>query len=217
MRVQRVFHTRLPAPYLNTPVSRPPTPRWPPPLSNHGIASHGAHAGTVLVHSPPSLSNAHGKFEQPVPIPLHVTLVLSEPKLILPSSVTITPIELAPIETTATMLFPPAHVKTECSPPFSLHLALSPPATLPPTPHLPIDLNARSLPLTHSPPERPSRLHANHSLLEPFPGAQDGIKAYHQSSSLPAEDWLDEGPTHLAERDHFDWEGGTEPRLKACY
>ena len=96
-------------------------------------------------------------------------------------------------------------------------LRLSPPAALPPILHLPIDLDARSLPFTHSPPERPSHLNADRSPLEHSPGAQDGATFFHRPSPLPAESWLDVGPTPLTERDHFDWEDGIKPPQPLCH
>lgn len=95
-------------------------------------------------------------------------------------------------------------------------LRLSPPAALPPILHLPIGLDARSLPLTHSPPERPSHFN-DESLLERSPGARDGATFFHQPSPLPAESWLDVGPTPLTERDHFDWEDGVKPPQPLCH
>jgi len=95
-------------------------------------------------------------------------------------------------------------------------LRLSPPAALPPILHLPIGLDARSLPLTHSPPERPSHFN-DEPLLERPPGAQDGTTFFHRPSPLPAESWLDVGPTPLTERDHFDWEDGVKPPQPLCH
>ena len=95
---------------------------------------------------------------------------------------------------------------------------LSPPAALPSSIlHLPIDLDARSLPLTHSPSERPSHLDDVQSLFEPSHSAQDGDAFFHRPSPLPAENWLDVGPTSLTERDHFEWEDGIKPPQPLCH
>ena len=97
------------------------------------------------------------------------------------------------------------------------------PSELPPTTlsssilHLPIDLDARSLPLAHSPPERTSRLNDDQSLLEPSASARDGATSYHRPSPLPAENWLDVGHTPLTERDSFDWEDDIKPPQPLCH
>jgi len=103
-----------------------------------------------------------------------------------------------------------------CDPLQPSELRLSPPAALPPILHLPIGLDARSLPLTHSPPERPPHFN-DESLLERSPGARDGATFFHRPSPLPAESWLDVGPTPLSERDHFDWEDGVKPPQPLCH
>ena len=90
-----------------------------------------------------------------------------------------------------------------------------PPAALPSSIlHLPIDLDARSLPLTHSPPERPSHLNDDQSLLGHSPGVQDGTTFFHRPSPLPTESWLDVGPAPLTEP--FDWEEGIKPPQPLC-
>lgn len=96
-------------------------------------------------------------------------------------------------------------------------LPLSPPAALPSILHLPIDLDARSLPLTHSPPERPSHLDDDQSLLETSPSAQDADTFFHRPSPLPTQNWLDVGSTPLTERDPFEWEDGIKPPQPLCH
>ena len=97
-------------------------------------------------------------------------------------------------------------------------LPLSPPAALPSSIlHLPIDLDARSLPLAHSPPERPSHLDDHQSRLDPSASIQDPDTFFHRPSPLPAERWLDVGSTPLAERDPFEWEDGIKPPQPLCH
>ena len=89
---------------------------------------------------------------------------------------------------------------------------LSPPVALPSSIlHLLIDLDARSLPLTHSLSERPSHLDDVQSLLGPSHNAQDGDTSFYRPSPLPAENWLDMGPMSLTERDPFEWEDCIKP------
>ena len=95
---------------------------------------------------------------------------------------------------------------------------LSPPAALPSSIlHLPIDLDARSLPLSPSPSERPSHLDDDHSLLEPPTSAQDAHTFLHRPSPLPTQNWFDVGPTSLTERDPFEWEDGIKPPQPLCH
>ena len=97
-------------------------------------------------------------------------------------------------------------------------LPLSPSAALPSSIlHLPIDLDARSLPLTHSPPERTSHLNDDQSFLEPSASDQGGPTFFHRPSPLPAESWLDVGPTSLTERDPFEWEDSIKPPQPLCH
>jgi len=98
------------------------------------------------------------------------------------------------------------------------NLPLSPPAALPSSIlHLPIDLDARSLPLTHSPQERPSHLDDDQSLLEPSTGTRDPDTFFHRPSPLPAESWLDVRSTPLPGRDPFEWEDGIKPPQPLCH
>ena len=93
-------------------------------------------------------------------------------------------------------------------------LPLSPPAALPSTIlHLPIDLDARSLPLTHSPPERPCPL----SNLDHSPSAQDDATFFHRPAPLPAENWLDVASTPLTERGPFEWEDDMKLPQPLCH
>ncbi|KAF9793138.1 hypothetical protein BJ322DRAFT_102037 [Thelephora terrestris] len=97
-------------------------------------------------------------------------------------------------------------------------LSLSPPAALPTTIlHLPIDLDARALPLAHLPPERPSLLDDDQSFLDPSISAQDDRTFFHRPSPLPAEGWLDVGPTSPTERVPFEWEDGLKPPQPLCH
>ena len=96
-------------------------------------------------------------------------------------------------------------------------LPLSPPAALSSSIlDLPIDLDARPLPLTHSPPDRTPHLNDDQSLLEPSASARDSATFYPRPSPLPAENWLDVGPTPLTERDPFDWEDDIKPPQPLC-
>lgn len=91
-------------------------------------------------------------------------------------------------------------------------LPLSPPVAFPSTIlHLPIDLDTQSFPFTHSSPERASPLDVHQSFLVPSDSAQDDATLYHRPSPLPAEGWLDVGPTSPRERAHFEWEDGINP------
>jgi hypothetical protein len=95
---------------------------------------------------------------------------------------------------------------------------LSPPAALPSSIlHLPIDLDARSLPLSPSPRERRSHLDDDHSLLGPPASAQDARTFLHRPSPLPTQSWFDVGSASLAERDHFEWEDGIKPPQPLCH
>ena len=68
-------------------------------------------------------------------------------------------------------------------------LPLSPPPVLPSTIlHLPIHFDARSLPLTHSPPDSPSTLDNDQSLL---PSGLDDPTLLRRPSPLPARSWPD--------------------------
>ncbi|KAF9654040.1 hypothetical protein BDM02DRAFT_3182450 [Thelephora ganbajun] len=97
-------------------------------------------------------------------------------------------------------------------------LSLSPPAALPSSIlRLPIDLDARPLPLTRSPPERPSHLDDDQSFLEPSLSARDDATFFDQPSPLPAENWLDVGPTPLTEPDPFEWEDGIKHPQPLCH
>jgi hypothetical protein len=95
---------------------------------------------------------------------------------------------------------------------------LSPPAALPSTIlHLPIDLDARSFPLTHSPPERTSFLNDDQSFLDPFTSVLDDPAFLRRPSPLPAQSWLDVEATPLTERGPFDWEDGIKPPQPLCH
>jgi len=96
-------------------------------------------------------------------------------------------------------------------------LPLSPPAALPSILHLPIDLDARSLPLTLSPTERPSHFDDDQLLLETSASAQERDTFFRRPSPLPAENWLDVESTPLTERDPFEWEDGIKPPQPLCH
>ena len=93
-------------------------------------------------------------------------------------------------------------------------LPLSPPAALP---YLPIVLDARSLPFTPSPPERPSLLDGDQSLLDLPHTVQDDPTFFHRPSPLPAQSWLDVEATPLTERGPFEWEDGIKPPQPLCH
>ena len=82
-------------------------------------------------------------------------------------------------------------------------LSLSPPAALPSTIlHLPIHLDARSLPLTHSPPETPPPLNDDQSFMDPFTSVLDDSTFLRRPSPLRVQSWLDVETTSLAELIH---------------
>lgn len=100
----------------------------------------------------------------------------------------------------------------------SAELPLSPPAALPPTIlHLPIDLDARSLPLSHSPPDRPSLLGDDQSFLDPSASAHHDATFLRRPSPLHTGNWLDVEPTSLTERGPFEWEDGIKPPQPLCH
>ena len=97
-------------------------------------------------------------------------------------------------------------------------LSLLPPAALSSTIlHLPIDLDARSLPLTHSPPARPSLLNDDQSFPVPFQSVHDDPTFSRRPSPQPAQRWLDVDATPLTERGPFEWEDGIKPPQPLCH
>ena len=82
----------------------------------------------------------------------------------------------------------------------------------------PSDRSRRLVPPAHSlTSERPSHLDDVQSLLQPSHSAQDGDTFFHRPSPLPAENWLDVGPTSLTERDPFEWEDGIKLPHPLCH
>ena len=97
-------------------------------------------------------------------------------------------------------------------------LSLSPPAALSSTIlYLPIHLDARSLPLTHSPPERPSIFSDEQSFLDSSASVRDDPTFFHRPSPLPAQSWLDVETTPLTERGPFEWEDGIKSPQPLCH